>query len=231
MKSPGSYRMWLYIYIYIFIYLFIYLYIYVYIYFFKYIFVYIYVYIYKQIYILNIYININKYIYLYIYLYIYIFIYIYVYIYIYIYICWLYICLYIYIYNYRMSYSYLLTFGFTWGKWKHYKLCIERVNEGIQNTRTNFGQLSILCIIIYNYYRFFSIKCYIWLVHLYLSDKVQLSIKYHDDPETLSLVQIYRAKRRQKRCPPPPQKLNPTAWRRRCVCLPSSSSPCDRFFF
>jgi len=37
---------------------------------------------------------------------------------------------------------------------------------------------------------FFSIEWYIWhwTVHLYLSDRVQMSIKYHYDPEILSLV-------------------------------------------
>jgi len=38
---------------------------------------------------------------------------------------------------------------------------------------------------------FFSIELYIRhceLVHLYLSDRVQMSIKYHYDPEILSLT-------------------------------------------
>jgi len=89
------------------------------------------------------------------------------------------------------------------------------VNERIQNTINNYGHLSILCINIY-YYIFFSLNGIFdtELVHLYLSDRVQMSIKYHYDPEMMSLTIDIRAP--QKNCrraaplgaqPPPPLLL------------------------
>jgi len=70
----------------------------------------------------------------------------------------------------------------------------ERETLFIMNQITLLGwgglNISIICINIYYYHLFFPLNCIFdtEVVHLYLSDRVQMSIKYQHDPEILSLV-------------------------------------------
>jgi len=102
---------------------------------------------------------------------------------------WIYIYIYIYIYNKSVVVNecYLLRFSFTWGKLNRFLWA--RVWTWKFEIQEIAVDISLFCALIYIIIIFFSIEWYIWVVvHLYLGDSVQMSIKYHYDPEILSLV-------------------------------------------